>query len=167
MEKCGWWESKPSEKVAILGTESLGVRGLSCTVQVGDRSVVIDPGVALGYRRHGPPLYLAGLSPEQRQRAWENGLRLARGVNTLILDHHLLRSEAGLRWLDRLASVTGRRVLCAADFMDHPRHLLEAWRRQLYAEMPVPEGWHEAYANNQADTGSFGFLKPRIYSSAA
>ncbi|MCD6401801.1 MAG: hypothetical protein J7L73_07715 [Anaerolineales bacterium] len=40
-------------KITILGTESLGVRGLSCVVQVGDRKIVIDPGVALGYRRHG------------------------------------------------------------------------------------------------------------------
>ncbi|MBE9473297.1 MAG: hypothetical protein IMY85_00295, partial [Chloroflexi bacterium] len=103
----------------------------------------------------GPPLYLAELSPQQRQQAWENGLRLARGVNTLILDHHLLRYKAGLRWLDRLASATGRRVLCAADFMDHPRCLLEAHRVQLYKEMPVPEGWHEAYANGKADTSSF------------
>ena len=39
--------------LTILGTESLGVRGLSCEVQVKDRKVLIDPGVALGYRRHG------------------------------------------------------------------------------------------------------------------
>jgi predicted metallo-beta-lactamase superfamily hydrolase len=103
----------------------------------------------------GPPLYLAELSPQQRQQAWENGLHLARGVNTLILDHHLLRCEAGLRWLDRLASATGNRVLCAADFMDHPRCLLESWRVQLYKEMPVPEGWHEAYSNGDADTSSY------------
>jgi len=103
----------------------------------------------------GPPLYLAGLSSQQRQQAWENGLRLSSGVETLILDHHLLRCEAGLRWLDHLASVTGRRVLCAADFMDHPRCLLEAQRVQLYKEMPVPEGWHEAYAHGDVDTSSY------------
>ena len=39
--------------VTILGTESLGVRGLACQIQVEDRKVVIDPGVALGYRRYG------------------------------------------------------------------------------------------------------------------
>lgn len=94
----------------------------------------------------GPPLYLVRLSPQQRQQAWENGLRLACGVETLILDHHLLHCEAGLHWLERLASATGGRVLCAADFMERPRRLLEAKRTQLYKEMPVPEGWHEAYA---------------------
>jgi predicted metallo-beta-lactamase superfamily hydrolase len=104
----------------------------------------------------GPPLYLAKLSAQQRRQAWENGLRLAHGgVETLILDHHLLRCEAGLRWLDRLATATGKRVLCAADFMDHPRLLLEGRRAQLYKEMPVREGWHEAYANGKADTSSF------------
>lgn len=97
----------------------------------------------------GPPLYLAQLSSQQRQRAWENGLRLAHEVETLILDHHLLRCEAGLRWLERLMAATEGRVCCAADFMERPRRLLEARRTQLYTEMPIPEGWHEAYANGQ------------------
>jgi predicted metallo-beta-lactamase superfamily hydrolase len=39
--------------ITILGTESLGVRGLACQIKVEDRKVVIDPGVALGYRRYG------------------------------------------------------------------------------------------------------------------
>lgn len=57
----------------------------------------------------------------------------------LILDHHLLRCEEGLSWLDYLSSETGRRVICAADFMGHPRCLFEARREQLYEEMPVPK----------------------------
>jgi predicted metallo-beta-lactamase superfamily hydrolase len=103
----------------------------------------------------GPPLYLAQLPSQQRKRAWENGLRLAHEVETLILDHHLLRCEAGLCWLERLAAAAEGRVCCAADFMERPRRLLEARRVQLYKEMPVPEGWHEAYANGLADTRSF------------
>ena len=39
--------------IEILGSESLGVRGLSCVVEVQNRRIVIDPGLALGYRRHG------------------------------------------------------------------------------------------------------------------
>ena len=39
--------------IEIIGTESLGVRGLSCLVKTGKRRIVIDPGVALGYIRHG------------------------------------------------------------------------------------------------------------------
>ncbi|UUX92862.1 MBL fold metallo-hydrolase [Methanoplanus endosymbiosus] len=40
-------------EVTILGTESLGVRGLCCRIKTGDRNILIDPGVALGYLRHG------------------------------------------------------------------------------------------------------------------
>ncbi|MGC9395911.1 MAG: hypothetical protein ACP5J4_13785 [Anaerolineae bacterium] len=87
--------------------------------------------------------------------AWENALRLARQVDTLILDHHLLRSEEGLPWLDRLSSEAGHRVICAADFLERPRRLLEARREQLYEEMPVAKGWHEAYARGDADTRGY------------
>jgi predicted metallo-beta-lactamase superfamily hydrolase len=101
-------------------------------------SLILDwkPDIVLA---SGPPLYLSGLSSHQRHQAWENGLNLARGVGTLILDHHLLRCEAGLRWLERLSSATGRRVLCAAEFMGRSPCLLEAQRAQLYKEMPVYE----------------------------
>jgi predicted metallo-beta-lactamase superfamily hydrolase len=40
-------------RIEILGTESLGVRGLCCIVHTHDRHIVIDPGVALGYQREG------------------------------------------------------------------------------------------------------------------
>ena len=103
----------------------------------------------------GPPLYLPWLSSRQRRTAWDNALRLARAVDTLILDHHLLRCEEGLSWLGRLSSKTGHRVICAADFMGRPRRLLEARRMQLYEEMPVPDGWHEAYARGDADTKAY------------
>ncbi|MCF7854750.1 MAG: hypothetical protein K9N51_08135 [Candidatus Pacebacteria bacterium] len=39
--------------IDILGTESLGVRGLSCWVRAADRRILIDPGVALGYHCRG------------------------------------------------------------------------------------------------------------------
>ena len=107
----------------------------------------------------GPPLYLTRLSSEQRRRAWQNALRLAHHVETLILDHHLLRCEEGLSWLKRLSSKTGHRVICAADFMGCLRRLLEARRMQLYEAMPVPQGWHEAYTRGKADTSAY-----RLYS---
>jgi hypothetical protein len=117
----------------------------------------------------GPPLYLSHLSLAQRETAWEHALQLARHVDTLILDHHLLRSEEGLSWLERLSLEAGRPVLCAADFMGWPRCLLEARRVQLYGEMPVPHGWHEAYACG--DVGTEGYqdywLKCRQVSPSA
>ncbi len=114
-------------------------------------SLILDwePNIVLA---GGPPLYLSWLSSKRRKRAWKNALRLACGVDTLILDHHLLRCKEGLSWLRRLSSETDHRVICAADFMERPRCLLEARREQLYAEMPVPKGWHEAYARGDADT---------------
>jgi predicted metallo-beta-lactamase superfamily hydrolase len=101
-------------------------------------SLILDwkPDIVLA---SGPPLHLSGLSSHQRQQAWENGVNLVREVNTLILDHHLLRCEAGLRWLERLSSGTGRRVFCAAKFLGRSPCLLEAKRAQLYKEMPVYE----------------------------
>lgn len=42
-----------NESIEIIGTESLGVRGLSCFVKTKNRKILIDPGVALGYIRHG------------------------------------------------------------------------------------------------------------------
>jgi len=94
-------------------------------------SLILDwqPDIALV---GGPPLYLPWLSSRYQEIAWENARRLARHVDTLILDHHLLRCEEGLSWLDRLSSETGHRVICAADFMERPRRLLEARRAQLY-----------------------------------
>jgi len=100
----------------------------------------------------GPPLYLSWLSTRRRTIAWNNAQRLARHVDALILDHHLLRCEEGLSWLRRLSSETAHRVVCAADFVGRPRRLLEARRAQLYEEMPVPEGWHAAYARGDVDT---------------
>jgi len=52
----------------------------------------------------------------------------------------------------------GHRVICAADFMEQPRCLLEARREQLYEEVPVSESWHEAYARGNTNT-----LRYRVY----
>jgi len=107
----------------------------------------------------GPPIYLPWLSYEDRKKAWNNALRLAKGVNILILDHHLLRSRRGLSWLDRLSFKSGHTVICAADFMKHPRYLLEADRRWLYKHLPVPKGWHQRYALGIVDTKEYQKLK--------
>ena len=123
-------------------------------------AIILDwqPDVALV---GGPPLYLRRLSGEQRQRAWRHAQALAQGIETLILDHHLLRCEEGLAWLERLSAETGHRVICAADFMERPRCLLEARREQLYEELPVPQGWHAAYARQETDTRGYRMYRDR------
>jgi len=40
-------------QIEVIGAESLEVRGLCCVVTTRERKVVIDPGVALGFRHHG------------------------------------------------------------------------------------------------------------------
>lgn len=111
----------------------------------------------------GPPLYLARLSAAQIANAWENAARLARGVGTLILDHHLLRDMEGVAWLERLTQETGRRVLCSADFMRRPRMFLEADREQLYADMPVSEDWHEQYGKTRAGGDVYWERAKKLY----
>jgi len=126
--------------------------------QTVDRIIRWRPDIVLAA---GPPLYLEQLSKEQRRQAWDNASRLADSVDTLILDHHLLRSVSGLSWLDDLSSFVGKRVYCAADFESVNRKLFEARRQELYQAMPVPNGWHEAYAKGEVNTS--GFLKAAGY----
>jgi len=104
----------------------------------------------------GPPLYLYRLSGEQICRAWQNAVRLTRGLDLVIFDHHLLRCAEGIAWLDRLATVSGRKVACAADYMGTKRAFMEAEREALYRRSPVPENWHENYAKGLATTEAYG-----------
>ena len=103
----------------------------------------------------GPPLYLDSLSAYARETAWRNAVRLAEGVDTLIVDHHLMRSEAGVRWLNELSQNTEGKVCSAADFMRRPPLLLEARRDELYNAVPVPAGWMDDYARGKAETEPF------------
>ena len=107
----------------------------------------------------GPPLYRQSLSASVLQQAWKNGIRLAENVETLIIDHHLLRSEQGLSWLDELSQAAGKKIFCAADFMRRPRLLLEARRTELYQEMEVPENWHQKYEQGEVSVEKFAVIK--------
>jgi hypothetical protein len=101
----------------------------------------------------GPPLYLSALSKALREAAWENALRLAEGVEKVILDHHLLRCREGVLWLGALKRLFGDRVGCAADYMEVKRRFLEASRKELYTDMPVPRGWHKRYTESRRSAG--------------
>ena len=110
----------------------------------------------------GPPIYLPSLTSERREGALRRTLELAKEVDTLILDHQLMRSKEGEKWLDWGSSLHGskdpclhRRVICAADFMGRKRNLLEAERVLWYKRMPVPKGWHEAYTRGEVDTKAY------------
>jgi predicted metallo-beta-lactamase superfamily hydrolase len=109
----------------------------------------------------GPAIYRSQHPQPENGAAWRNALQLANHVHTLILDHHLLRCEEGLSWLDRLSHETGHDVICPADFMQRPRCLLEARRVQLYEELLVPDDWHDAYACGKANTEAYQQYRKR------
>jgi len=114
-----------------------------------DQILVWRPTVVLA---SGPPVYLPSLTLNKREGALRRTLTVAREVDTLILDHHLMRSREGEKWLDWVSSLADHRVVCAADFTGRNRNLLEAERVLWYRKMPVPNGWHEAYAHGEATT---------------
>lgn len=129
----------------------------SSDIQLLDREVVLkvlawEPTIVFA---SGPPIYLSHRVPEAGKEALENALLLARHVDTLILDHHLLRSFEGYKWLKNLSEKVETRVLCAAEFMGKTPKLLEAQRKTLYEKMPIPSGWHDAYAKGKADFGEY------------
>jgi predicted metallo-beta-lactamase superfamily hydrolase len=103
----------------------------------------------------GPPLYLNSLDKTLLKQARDNALHLARNVDTLILDHHLLRNEQGVRWLDNLRKASKGKVCCAADFMGKPRLLLEAKRSYLYQKLPIMENWHQDYSQGNIDIEAY------------
>jgi len=112
----------------------------------------------------GPPLYLSNrVTQDQIDKAWFNAQSICETVNTLILDHHLLRCNKGIEWLDLLSSKTGKNVICGADFMNKPRLLLEANRKNLYKYMPVDEDWHKLYSEGKVNTESFWKKGKKFY----
>jgi hypothetical protein len=108
----------------------------------------------------GPPIYLPIITSEMRENALRRTMKLAIQIDTLILDHHLMRSKMGERWLNSLYSPSKGKVICAADFMGRRRRPLEAERVQWYRKVPVPDGWHAAYARGEVSTKPYQrFLK--------
>ncbi|MFP4020556.1 MAG: MBL fold metallo-hydrolase [Halanaerobium sp.] len=103
----------------------------------------------------GPPLYLSHVDQEMASKAAENILLLSNEVETLIVDHHLLRSEAGLTYLRELNDKSPNQIISAADFMGIKPCLLEARRKELYQRFPVPADWHQDYEAGLEDTADY------------
>lgn len=103
----------------------------------------------------GPPLYLAHLDQKTAAKAAENIALLSSEVETLIIDHHLLRSEEGLVYLRELNSKTKNQIISAAEFMGIKPCLLEARREELYNRFPVPADWHQQYESGGVETADY------------
>ena len=71
--------------IEIIGAESLGVRGLCCLVTLPNRRIVIDPGVSLGYMRHG--LLPHPLQVAMGRRVREKILRVLENVTDVVFSH--------------------------------------------------------------------------------
>ena len=95
------------------------------------------------------PLYLKDFMITRKEQAWNNALLLAENVDTLVVDHHLFRSEEGSLWVEELRQKTGRNILSAAEIHDMPLQLLEAGRVSMYSDIPVPPEWHERFFLNR------------------
>ena len=80
---------------------------------------------------------------------------LAHNVGTLIIDHHLLRAEKGLKWLRSIALKSNNRVICVAEFMGQAPLLLEAWREECYQSMPISQDWHKAYRKGETNLHTY------------
>ena len=112
----------------------------------------------------GPPLYLSNrISENQIKNAWHNAEKLSKNIDTLIIDHHLMRSYKGIEWIERLSFEMGKNIMCGADFMRKKRMLLEASRENLYKNMPVPENWHEQYAEGRVNTDNYWNQGKKLY----
>jgi len=74
-----------STGIEIIGAESMGVRGLCCRVTLPDRRIVIDPGVALGYRRSGllPHPFQVVVGRDVREKI----LRAMRDATDVVFSH--------------------------------------------------------------------------------
>lgn len=71
--------------IEIIGAESLGVRGLCCLVTLPDRHIMIDPGVSLGYVRHGLLPHPMQIAVGRRVR--ETILQLLNNATDVVFSH--------------------------------------------------------------------------------
>ncbi len=89
----------------------------------------------------GPPTYFEGykVPSEWVRKGLENMTKLlsVKGLETLIVDHHLLRDLDYVERIDeliRLSKVVGVRVLSAAEYMGLEVNQLEARRKELWGK---------------------------------
>jgi len=117
-----------------------------------DRIIELNPDIVIA---SGPPLYLSHIDQKTAAEAAENILYLSSKVNTLIVDHHLLRSEAGLAYLRKLNVKSNHIISTAADFCGIKPCLLEARREELYQKFPVIDNWHQKYETGDVNTAAY------------
>ena len=89
----------------------------------------------------GPPEYLSEfrVPPAAIGAGMANLGKIVQRVRLTIIEHHILRSESGLRMLiplRQVATENGNQVSTAAEHLGLENQLLEATRRELYENFP-------------------------------
>jgi predicted metallo-beta-lactamase superfamily hydrolase len=87
----------------------------------------------------GPPTYLRGfrIGEEFFRTALIHMERIAKEVETLVIDHHLLRDDGWYKFLEpvrKSAESMGHRVITAAELARKEPNPLECRRKELYEE---------------------------------
>ncbi|WFN34230.1 hypothetical protein L1S32_10340 [Methanogenium sp. S4BF] len=136
-------------EITVIGTESLGVRGLSCMVTAGDRRILIDPGVALGYLRHGhlPHPCQVAVGAVVRKKI----LAAMPEATDIIFSHyhgdHVPLADANPYQisLNHIPSLEGTRFWCrgTASLSFHSLHRREAIENHLGHPLPDADGTSE------------------------
>jgi len=90
----------------------------------------------------GPPTYHGGVPRRVKERGLAELARLTRALHLVIADHHFLRDAEYRAVRERAGAASAK---SAAEYEGLPPAPLEAWRRRLYDEEPVPDGWHALF----------------------
>ena len=96
----------------------------------------------------GPATYLKGHRVKSKavDKAIENVRELAKRVDTIIIDHHIVRDPKRREKLSKAFEEAEKRkhkILTFAQYLGVEERPLEAMRKKLYEEEPLPEGRHE------------------------
>ncbi|MDM8533857.1 hypothetical protein QUF55_04040 [Clostridiaceae bacterium HSG29] len=125
-----------------------------------DRIIEYKPNLVLA---SGPPIYLESFMKNKLDIALKNIIKLSNEVDTLIIDHHFLRNEEGIEYLIKLSKESKNEIVCAADYMQINKHLLEAKRTKFHEDIPVEEDFQELYFNNETDVKKYMSIAKEKY----
>jgi predicted metallo-beta-lactamase superfamily hydrolase len=92
----------------------------------------------------GPPTYLQGfrIGKDFFETALRHMEKIVQEVNTVVIDHHLLRDEGWYTFIEPVrvrAEKMGHRVATAADLLGQETYTLECHRRELYENEKPPK----------------------------
>ncbi len=151
LEFIGPFQHTGNSDTLVLGTL---IRGEKTVLHLSDADIFseevaravsrVNPDIVIS---DGPSIYRHRFDGRLVDDTLSRASRLADSCGTWIIDHHLMRCDEGIKWLNSLRKEKGEcKILSAADFMMRPLTMLEAWRRTLYKLVPVSNEWFRDYS---------------------